>query len=63
MCYLFTAHLASSFDVINKGNNFSARIFEIVYRVCRLEVLHLIVSLFIAGLRANQWMSLDRDVM
>ena len=26
-------HLASSFDVINKGHNFGTRIFEIVYRV------------------------------
>ena len=25
--YLFTTHLASLFDVINKGNNFGARIF------------------------------------
>ena len=32
MCYLCTAHLASSFDVINMGNNYGARIFEIVYK-------------------------------
>ena len=32
MCYLCTTHLASSFDVINKGNNCGARIFEIVYK-------------------------------
>ena len=30
MCYLFTAHLASSFDIIYKGINLGSRIFEIM---------------------------------